>query len=217
MATAPQYGTTPQPWWRVPARDWPPPCPPPPAPTAPSRSPGCCTPRSGWSSFESVVEAAFVVGRDDWGAIGKALILLAFVAKVVFAHLARRLSAGGAMGLLVFEWMGILVALGADWSMALRIALVATVVAVHVLVLSSLHAFPTPELPRPMTSPTPAPQGLAYPTRTKVIVVVVLAIVVAAIVLAYLPPSSPRAPARRSAGPMASRAPSSGTRAASRP
>jgi len=99
--------------------------------------------------FESVVEGAFVVGRDDWGAIGKALILLAFVAKVVFAHLARRLSAGGAMGLLVFEWVGILIALGADWSLALRIALVATVVAVHVLVLSSLHAFPTPELPRP--------------------------------------------------------------------
>lgn len=98
---------------------------------------------------ESVVEGAFVVGRDDWGAIGKALILLAFVAKVALAHLARRLSAGGAMGLLVAESVGILVALGADWSLALRLALVATVVVVHVLVLSSLHAFPTPELPRP--------------------------------------------------------------------
>lgn len=98
---------------------------------------------------ESLVEGAFVVGRDDWGSIGKALILLAFLAKVAFAELARRLSAGGVLGLLVFEWMGILVAIGAEWSMALRLLLVATVLAVNALVLSSLHAFPTPELPRP--------------------------------------------------------------------
>lgn len=98
---------------------------------------------------ESIVEGAFVVGRDDWGSVGKALILLAFVAKVTFAHLARRLSAGGVLGLLVFELVGILVAIGADWSTALRLLLVATVLAVYALVLSSLHAFPTPELPRP--------------------------------------------------------------------
>lgn len=98
---------------------------------------------------ESVVEAAFMVSRDDWGGLGKALILFAFVAKVGFAHLARRLSAGGVLGLLVFESMGILVAIGAEWSTALRLLLVATVAAVYALVLSSLHAFPTPELPRP--------------------------------------------------------------------
>lgn len=97
---------------------------------------------------ESVVEGAFVVGRDDWGALGKVLVLFAFVAKVAFAHLARRLSAGGALGLLVFELVGILVAIAADWTMSLRLLLVATVVAVYALVLSSLHAFPTPELPR---------------------------------------------------------------------
>ena len=97
---------------------------------------------------ESLVEGAFVVARDDWGSMGKVLILLAFLAKVGFAQLARRLSAGGVLGLLVFEWMGILVAIGAEWSMALRLLLVATVLAVNALVLSSLHAFPTPELPR---------------------------------------------------------------------
>lgn len=36
-----------------------------------------------------------------------------------------------------------------------------------------------------MTSPTPGP-GLAYPTRTKVIIAVVLTVAIAAIVLAYL-------------------------------
>jgi hypothetical protein len=98
---------------------------------------------------ESLAEGAYVVARDDWGAIGKALVLSAFVAKVGFAQLARRLSAGGAMGVLVFELVGILVAIGADWALALRVLLAATVVAVYALVLSSLHAFPTPELPRP--------------------------------------------------------------------
>ena len=98
---------------------------------------------------ESTAEAAFVIGRDDYGPGGKGLVLLAFLAKVVFAHLARRLSAGGVLGLLVFEPVGILVALGADWVMGLRLLLVATVVAVYVLVLTSLRAFPTPELPRP--------------------------------------------------------------------
>lgn len=37
-----------------------------------------------------------------------------------------------------------------------------------------------------MTSPTPGPQGLSYPTRTKVIIAVVLAVAIAAIVMAYL-------------------------------
>lgn len=37
-----------------------------------------------------------------------------------------------------------------------------------------------------MTSPSPAPRGLSYPTRTKVIIAVVLTVAIAAIVLAYL-------------------------------
>jgi len=98
---------------------------------------------------ESTAQAAFVLGRDDWGPGGKGLVLLAFGAKVLFAHLARRLSAGGVLGLLVAELTGILVALGADWAVPLRLLLAANVVAVFALVLSSLRAFPSPELPRP--------------------------------------------------------------------
>lgn len=98
---------------------------------------------------ETTAEVAFVVARDDWGNLGKALIVAFFVFKVVLAHGARRLVAAGALGLLLFELVGILVALGASWAMGWRVALVANVVAVYVLVLSSLHAFPPPELPRP--------------------------------------------------------------------
>lgn len=98
---------------------------------------------------ESAAEIAFVLGHDAYGPGGRAVLALAFAAKVLFAHRARRFSAAGVLGLLVFELVGILVALGADWALWLRLALVATVVSVFVLVLSSLRAFPTPELPRP--------------------------------------------------------------------
>lgn len=98
---------------------------------------------------ESLLQAAFVVARDDYGPGGKGLVLLAFAAKVGLAHLARRRSAGGVLGVLALELVGILVALGADWALWLRLLLVANVAAVFALVLSSLRTFPTPELPRP--------------------------------------------------------------------
>lgn len=98
-------------------------------------------------AVESTAQAVFVMARDDFG-VGAKLVLVAVVAsKVLFAAMARRLRAGGALGLLAFELVGVLVALRVDWAMTARLALVASVVAVYVLVLSSLHAFPTPELP----------------------------------------------------------------------
>lgn len=98
-------------------------------------------------TVESAAQSAFVLNRDDYGPGGKALVIGAIGLKVLFAVWARRLSAGGALGLLALELMGIVIALGAAWSIELRYALVASVVAVYALVLSSLHAFPSPELP----------------------------------------------------------------------
>ncbi len=98
-------------------------------------------------TIETVAESMFVLARDDYGPGGKGLVIAMFGAKIVFAARARRLKAGSVLGLLLFELVGILVALGADWDLSLRLGLVATVVAVYSLVLSSLHAFPTPELP----------------------------------------------------------------------
>lgn len=96
---------------------------------------------------EAGAQAAFVAARDDYGPGGKALVISFIGLKVLFAAWARRLSAGGALGLLTFELVGIIVALGAAWAIELRYALVACVIAVFALVLSSLHAFPSPELP----------------------------------------------------------------------
>ncbi len=97
-------------------------------------------------AIETVAEITFVVARDDYGPGGKALVGGLLACKILLAASARRLHAGGALGLLLFELVGILVAIGAEWSSLLRVALVLCVVAVYVLVLSSLHAFPTPEI-----------------------------------------------------------------------
>lgn len=98
-------------------------------------------------TIQTLAESAFVIARDDYGPGGKGLVVGMLGLKIFFAARARRLRAGAVLGLLMFELVGILVALGADWHMGLRLGLVATVVTVFSLVLSSLHAFPTPELP----------------------------------------------------------------------
>lgn len=97
-------------------------------------------------AVETTAEVAFVLARDDYGPGGKALVGGLLALKIVLAASTRRLNAGGALGLLLFELVGILVATGAEWSMALRLTLVACVITVYVLVLSSLHAFPSPEI-----------------------------------------------------------------------
>ncbi len=97
-------------------------------------------------TVETVAEIAFVLARDDYGPGGKGLIGGLLAMKIFLAASARKLQAGGALGLLLFELSGILVATGADWSMTLRLALVACVVTVYALVISSLHAFPSPEI-----------------------------------------------------------------------
>ncbi|MDE0804824.1 MAG: hypothetical protein OSA99_16055 [Acidimicrobiales bacterium] len=97
-------------------------------------------------TIETIAEVAFVIARDDYGPGGKALVGGLVAMKIFLAISARRLQAGGALGLLLFELVGILVAIGAAWSLTLRLVLVACVITVYVLVLSSLHAFPTPEI-----------------------------------------------------------------------
>lgn len=115
--------------------------------TAPPRPPPALTVVLVLVTVETAAEVAFVLGGGHFGPGGRALLALLLLAKVVLAARARKLHADGAVGLLLFELIGVLVALGADWPVPVRLALVACVVAVFVLVLASLHAFPMPELP----------------------------------------------------------------------
>ena len=116
-------------------------------PSPPRRAPAALTVALVLVTLQSLAESAFVVARDDYGPGGKALVIGAIGLKVLFAAWTRRLRPGAALGLLAFEAVGILVALGAEWSSLLRVALAACVITVYALVLSSLHAFPSPELP----------------------------------------------------------------------
>lgn len=99
---------------------------------------------------ETSLEIAFVFARDDYGPGGKALVGGLFALKILFAWGVVRLNPGAVFGLLLFELTGILVALGADFAMGVRLLLVACVIAVFALVGSSLSAF---ESPGPMIPP----------------------------------------------------------------
>ena len=62
-------------------------------------------------AVETVAEVTFVLTRDDYGPGGKALVGGLLACKILLAVSARRLQAGGALGLLLFELVGILVAI----------------------------------------------------------------------------------------------------------
>jgi hypothetical protein len=86
---------------------------------------------------------------------GLAILASVIGCKIVFAVRTRQLKAGSALGLLALESVGMLAAVASQtWTLELRVLVAVTVVTVFGLVLSSLHAFPTPVLPR-----TPSPAG----------------------------------------------------------
>ena len=106
-----------------------------------------------WGDREPRVQASedvVVLDLSDMRATipGAILLTLVIASKVLFAVRTRQRHAGSALALLAAEAVGILVALGASgWPAAVRLALVANVVAVFVLVGRSLSSFPTPAVP----------------------------------------------------------------------
>ena len=97
---------------------------------------------------QAAAEVAYVTGRSDltWGLrIGlMAVLSLQFV----FARGALRLSAGSVLGLLAFEAMAVVAAIAGDGPIVVRGALALAAVSVMVLLMMSISAFPSPELPK---------------------------------------------------------------------
>jgi len=94
------------------------------------------------------VEVAYVATRSDltWGLrIGLMLVLSL---QFVFVRGALRLSAGSVLGLLAFEAMAVVAAIASDGPLAVRGALALAAVSVMVLLVMSISAFPSPELPK---------------------------------------------------------------------
>ena len=82
------------------------------------------------------------------------MLMLCLALKWLFAWRVLRLSAGAALGLLLLEGTTIVAAFGAvDSDGIVRLALGGTAADRHVLLFASLHAFPTPALPKALTNP----------------------------------------------------------------
>jgi hypothetical protein len=100
-------------------------------------------------SVEALAECVAVAGRDELTPGFRAALALCVTLKVLFAWRVGHRSPGAALGLLMLEGTTIVAAFGAvEASGAVRLALGATAASVMVLLLSSLHTFPAPDLPK---------------------------------------------------------------------
>jgi hypothetical protein len=100
-------------------------------------------------TVEAFAEAVGVAGRSELTVGLRVGLVLCIGLKVLFAWRARRLSAGAVLGLLLLEGTTVVAALGAtDAAPAVRVALAGVALAVLALLSSSLHAFPSPTLPK---------------------------------------------------------------------
>jgi hypothetical protein len=104
---------------------------------------------AGLVSVEALVEGVALAGRTALTPGLRILLLLCLALKWLFAWRVLRLSAGAALGLLLLEGTTIVSALAAvDSAAIVRLALGGTALTVTVLLFASLHAFPTPALPK---------------------------------------------------------------------
>ena len=98
--------------------------------------------------LQTTAELAYVVGRREL-TVGLRVGLVAVVAlQYVFARGALRMSAGSVLGLFAFEVMAIVAAIAGDGALVIRGALAATALSVMVLLMVSISAFPSPDLPK---------------------------------------------------------------------
>ncbi len=98
--------------------------------------------------LQTSAELAYVAGRSELTG-GLRLGLMAVLAlQLVFIRGAWHLSAGSVLGLLALEGMAVVAAIAGDGALVVRGALALTAVAVMVLLVMSISAFPSPELPK---------------------------------------------------------------------
>ncbi len=104
---------------------------------------------AGLVSAEALVEAVVVAGRSELTPGFRVGLVVCVGLKWLFAWRVLRLSAGAMFGLLMLEGTTIVAAFGAvESSYGARLALGAVAAAIIGLLCSSLHAFPSPTLPK---------------------------------------------------------------------
>ena len=98
--------------------------------------------------LQTSVEVAYVLGRSEFTAglrVGLAGVL---ALQLLFAQGAMRLSAGSVLALMAYEMMAVVAAIAGDSALVIRGALAASAIAVLVLLMVSISAFPSPDLPK---------------------------------------------------------------------
>jgi hypothetical protein len=104
---------------------------------------------AGLVSAEALVEATLVAGRAELTPGLRVGLVLCVGLKWVFAWRVLRFSAGAMLGLLMLEGTTIVAALGAvETAYGARLAFGAVALVSIGLLSSSLHAFPSPTLPK---------------------------------------------------------------------
>ena len=100
-------------------------------------------------AVEALVEAVAVSGRSELTTGLRTFLVLCIALKWLFAWRVLHLSAGATLGLLMLQGTTIVAAFGAEGlAMPARLTLGAAAALVMALVLASLHAFPSPALPK---------------------------------------------------------------------
>lgn len=104
---------------------------------------------AGLVSLEALAESVAVTGRSDLTVGLRVGLVVCLGLKWLFAWRALRLGPGAALGLLLLEGTTVVAAFGAvDTDALVRVALGGTALTVMALLAASLHAFPTPALPK---------------------------------------------------------------------
>jgi hypothetical protein len=100
-------------------------------------------------AVEALVEAVVVAGRSELTSGLRVGLVLCIGLKWAFGWRVLRLSPGAMLGLLLLQGTTVVAAFGAvEAAAAARLALGGVALASIVLLSSSLHAFPSPTLPK---------------------------------------------------------------------
>jgi hypothetical protein len=120
------------------------------SPTTATAPPWTLRAAAGVVSIEALAESMAVVGRTTLTPGLRSGLVLCVALKWLFAWRVLHLSAGAALGLLMLEGTSVVAAFGAvETDGLVRLALGGTALTVIGLLLASLHAFPSPALPKP--------------------------------------------------------------------
>ena len=98
--------------------------------------------------IQAIAELVYVAGRRELTPGLRIGLMLVLGLQLLFVRGALRLSAGSVFGLLAFEAMAVVAAIGADGALVVKGALAASALGVMVLLVMSISAFPSPDLPK---------------------------------------------------------------------